>query len=122
MKTAEMTRITKAEVLEIVGLKGGTIVESTMPSSSAWFFVRCEGFKVYKGKSYPSEYEKDMLYNGNQLLGCYTENDLSTVFRTGTFSSIGSFITSGLCIPSVKEKKLLDRAVATFLDKTAMNT
>jgi hypothetical protein len=102
----ELTRITKAEVIKIVGLKGATIVESVRPSSSAWFLIRCEGFKIYKGKSYPSEFERDMLYNGSSLLGCYRE----------------SFATSGFHVPIEKEKKVLNKAIATFLDKTAMNT
>jgi len=101
----EVTRITKVEVVEIVGLKGATITESARPSSSAWFLVKCEGFMVKRGKAYPSEYEKDMLYNGSELLGSYK----------------ASFVTSGFHIPDEREKKLLDKAVATFLEKAAMN-
>lgn len=101
----ELTRITKAEVLEIVGLKNGaTIVECARPSASAWFLIRCEGFKIIKGKSYPSEYNRDMLYNGTMFLGSYQ-----------------SLVTSGFHIPDAREKKLLDKAVATFLEKTAMD-
>ena len=106
MKTTEITRITKAEVLEIVGLKGGTITESAMPTTSAWFLIRCEGFRIYKNKSYPSEYEKDMLYNGSRLLDSYK----------------ASFVTSGFSIPDRRERKLLDKAIAIFLEKAALNT